>query len=537
MRGNASIIRVSASSVAGGKHVCPVNRALKARPTLRPASKLSIDEPPMVLGLVMDALDRVEHHGQTVDEALNTVFADWPDGPASSTVLTGYVDHAVRAYLAAVTPRAGGRCLEPVARWWVVQHVGQDVRELWAWGRRYESVDGQVRELRLLRLGAAEPLRRDGAEIAVAAHVTAHGFPAARPGRWHDRFVPERGPRPARVVVSEVGLLDGSVAVLFDGTAAQASDRYEQVGRHAVTAMIGGRATRPGGDCLKCRLLTVCRDVPRTPCLLGFRGDPGVRVRQVSISDLRTYAECPTQYWLRAMHLPRPGEYRERARLGQAVHEFLERRHASVREPCRVAEMPAGGGWASARWDVDDDDALVGARMLAHHPQVCPIQPDAADVRVEPTLVFLDTAAKVLVIAKPDLVYRDGGGWVWRETKTTRKPPDGREIMDAYPQVALATAVLAAGALGGPVDGSRVELEILRPSGVDMITIDPAESANLAQAQATLRRLAEPWRGDAVFAPAPGRNCRTCPVRRWCPFAADQALPEERTDGSTAQDP
>jgi hypothetical protein len=45
--------------------------------------------------------------------------------------------------------------------------------------------------------------------------------------------------------------------------------------------------------------------------------------------------------------------------------------------------------------------------MLAHHPAICAFQ-DAAvitQVRLEPRLVFYDTAANAIVVAKPDMLY------------------------------------------------------------------------------------------------------------------------------------
>lgn len=59
--------------------------------------------------------------------------------------------------------------------------------------------------------------------------------------------------------------------------------------------------------------------------------------------------------------------------------------------------------------------------MIAQHVSVCPLQHSDADtpVWVEPTVAVHDESADVVIIAAPDVLYRDDGAWVWRETKTT----------------------------------------------------------------------------------------------------------------------
>ena len=96
------------------------------------------------------------------------------------------------------------------------------------------------------------------------------------------------------------------------------------------------------------------------------------------------------------------------------------------------------------------------------------------------------------MIAEPDLLYCDGGGWVWRETKTTRYIADrsGKDILEAYPQAALALVLLAEGALGGDPARSRVELEILRPTGPDLELISPGDPGRVAKAREVIASLA-----------------------------------------------
>ena len=91
--------------------------------------------------------------------------------------------------------------------------------------------------------------------------------------------------------------------------------------------------------------------------------------------------------------------------------------------------------------------------MMARHVAICPLKYADRDMPLstEPVLAFDDPASDTVVIAEPDLLYWDGGGRVWRETKTTGYIADrsGKDSLEVYPQAALALVLLAEGALGG----------------------------------------------------------------------------------------
>jgi CRISPR/Cas system-associated exonuclease Cas4 (RecB family) len=273
-----------------------------------------------------------------------------------------------------------------------------------------------------------------------------------------------------------------------------------------------------------CKQFTGCEAVPRRPGVLGLPSRVAP-LRKVSVSDLRYHAACPAQGFLRSLHLPKSDEYGSAARLGQAVHGWIEKLHRRPEQPpCAVGDMPSvGENWTQGRWRVSDEDAATGRDMLLHHVDACPFQDAALIQRVEPEAlrVVHDTAAQAVVIAKPDLLYQEDGSWVWRELKTTRKRRRHHEdLLDTYPQLALAVALLAQGALGGDPDGSRVEVEILRPDGSDPHVIDPTDPGRQRKALSVLRRYAGPWREDETWDARPGPHCRSCPVSRWCPSAA-----------------
>ena len=65
-----------------------------------------------------------------------------------------------------------------------------------------------------------------------------------------------------------------------------------------------------------------------------------------------------------------------------------------------------------------------------------------------------DTAANVIVTARPDLLYLEDGAWVWREIKSRARPPrPGTDLLEEFPQLALGMILLAENTAGGQADG------------------------------------------------------------------------------------
>ena len=159
--------------------------------------------------------------------------------------------HAAVEYLDA------GACIDtpattPVPHYWVAQQArGEVLWELYAWGRRYASPDGTVREFRFIRFGEAnmdkwdkgDAGKRGRARVAIAAYAAAFGVPAPKPHPWGEAFRPLRGEHPVvqRIRVLEVGLDGGKPAVLFDGTPAQAEKLYAEHARDRVSDNQGRR--------------------------------------------------------------------------------------------------------------------------------------------------------------------------------------------------------------------------------------------------------------------------------------------------------
>ncbi|MEU5425263.1 PD-(D/E)XK nuclease family protein [Streptomyces olivoreticuli] len=527
MTGDQSLVRIGPGTGAGADETlgCPARDAAKARPGIkvRVPSRLPHEHlETFTLGPVCEVLDLIEFDGEPLERALGALL-DRPR-PLHPGHLA-YVEHAVRLYAGA--PDAHG--LTPVKPYWVVRKDNGRRWELYAWWRRYESADGKLREY--WRLRHADARASTPGEIAIAAYTAAFGVSASWPRHWSQEFALHASPSQAtHVRIVEIGLGDGSRTVQFEGTVDDVRAYYDAFGDTHVRSVVKGGPERPGPACVDCKQFTGCGAVRRTPGVLALPSRK-LPLRKVSASDLRYHAVCPAQGFLRSLHLPKSDEYSSAAKLGQAVHAWIEALHRRDGWPaCTAADMPAAGeNWTRGRWRVPDEEAETGRKMLLHHVDACPFRDSGLVERAEPEPLRAvhDTAAQALVIAKPDLLYREDGSWVWRELKTTRiSSRRTGDLLDTYPQLALAVVLLAHGALGGDPAGSRVEVEILRPDGSDPHVIDPTDPERLAKAQSVLRRYAGPWRKDHTWEARPGRHCRWCPVSQWCA----SAVPGDETE-------
>jgi PD-(D/E)XK nuclease superfamily len=527
--GNAQLVRVGTTAARSDELACPQFAAAKARPGLRaetPRKPSDVESFP--LGLVDEVLDAVEHADMSAASAM-VLLRDPSRRRVAHPGLLRWVWHAVQEYLAASAEldRLSDSVLVPVDREWVVQANvpeadGPVTYEIRAWGRRYASADQAFRELRLLRVDTVIGRDREVAEVAAAAFVLATGHLARRSG-WKEPFRIRPGQGPDRVRVVEVGCTDGSHGVLFDGTPAEARQAYEQHARPRLRKAVDGGAFRPGGQCVDCKLLSVCPAVPKRTELLGAH-DAGKARRSWSVTDGRRYRECPAQEHLRRLKLPVAFdvEYGEAARRGQAVHNWLSERHRQwPQRRCLARDVPhPSDSWSVGRWVVAGEQAELGVRMIGDHAAVCPLRrlDPHARVFVEHMVVVHDPAADVVVMATPDLLYTEGDAWVWREIKTTQRS-DGGDLLAGYPQIALGVVLLAQGVLGGTLAGSRVELERLTPRGPIITRFDPTDQDHLDRARAIVTELMVGWHADLRSVPTPGECCRQCAVARWCPEA------------------
>ncbi|WP_234430921.1 PD-(D/E)XK nuclease family protein [Streptomyces sp. NRRL F-4489] len=470
---------------------CPAADAMKARgcrPRARPESTRETLEH-FAFGPFMKASHASVHDGlqQWTAHAHEHYGAAFPEDPASP--MTEVPAWSYRYQLP-----------EPDQR-------GAREYRITVWGRCLRSPDGTRRELRLPvnRIKDAEPHR---GHVAAAALATAEGIP---------------GPLPERVRIVEFALLDGRTRTLFEGTRAEAVERYRKGGGpEALSAVLDGREFRPGSSCTGCAYLAVCPALRRAPGLLGVTGEGRPR-RTWSVTNGRSYRACPARDHMRRLHLPaaQAVERSPSAERGRAVHAYLAERHG-LHRPCTV-DVPAQ--WVPDGFELPEEEQRLGALLLRRHAAVCPLRcvRDRSAVRVEPRVVRHDPFSDVLVIAEPDLLYRDGDSWVWRETKTSATGwgrPEG--LLERYPQLALAALLLSRGDLGGSPTRARIELEVLRPAGADLEIVDPRAPEIRAAAEETVRGLVADWHRDDHYAPTPGAACTRCEVARWCSARANE---------------
>ncbi|MDA2812796.1 PD-(D/E)XK nuclease family protein [Nocardiopsis sp. RSe5-2] len=497
----SEIITVSAGMFKGREFRCPAADALKARgyrtaaPTPRSPEQLEH----FALGPFMTACDTRSSPTASPSRKRNAPLHDG---------LKTWSDHGLKMYEAAF-PSDPDRPLHEVPEPWTYRyrlpgHDSRNAREyrFTAWGRCLASADGSYRELRL-------PVHRLNGDLpplgftAAVCLVLAEGTP---------------GPPPEHVRIVEFALLDGHTRELFAGSRAQALARYREHGPDALGGVLDGREYRPGSACGGCPYLAVCPALRKASGLLGIEAPDRPR-RTWSVTNGRNYQTCPARDHMRRLHLPTADsvEREGAAERGRALHAYLADRHRRrTPRPCTV-EVPEN--WVPDGFDLPDHERALGALLLRRHAAVCPLRcvGNGSDVRTEPRVVRHDTAANVVVIAAPDLLYRDAGSWVWRETKTSATDRRvNRPLLELYPQLALAVVLVARGDLAGALSRARVELEILRPGGADLETIDPFASANRTAAEEVLRTMVADWHRDDHYAAVPGRACKRCEVTRWC---------------------
>ena len=254
MTGPTDHVRVGTRSA--GEGTCPDYLAAKAHPALWPATsararKEKLDTFP--LGILNAALDEVERNGATAAQAIDLAVEEAArEGKRPHPAALTWVRVGVAQYLAGAARyrdqvQPGDRATVLVRDYWVAREdhreSGGRLWEMYAYGRRYESPDGSVREIRLLHYGTFDPSQsaeeRQGAQgqnamedrklagraaqEAMAAYSAAFGVAAPWPRRWSEPFQPSRVSRPpampvSRVRVVQVGLADGEHHVVFKGS-------------------------------------------------------------------------------------------------------------------------------------------------------------------------------------------------------------------------------------------------------------------------------------------------------------------------------
>ncbi|MGI8449553.1 MAG: PD-(D/E)XK nuclease family protein [Streptosporangiaceae bacterium] len=547
--GDIRLIRTNLPAARADPRNCPLARASEARPLLRPDPSPPEAEKPLqdfTLKVFMDALDLVECDGRPVQWVIEQLwstrgtFGRWRRPPAHHGLLE-WTAGVIPRYLAAREADqqslrlAGLPPTHPVRDKWVAQHrLGQPdsrgavIYEQTAWGRRYVALDGSMRDLRLLSFGSAKE-ERPAAEKAAAAYTAACGAPCT--GGWDAPNVrvkdgdlhSGRMARPERVRVVEFGCGDGRFTLLLNWDQEETARHFADDTRPVLAEVVDDTRTVPGSSCVDCKALAGCAALIRTEDLLPLSppARPTAR-RSISAADLRVYNECPAKFHLtRQLKLTSADPERAEIRRGRAVDAWLNERHlARPAGGCRTLALPENpSAWSAGEWSVSGQEADDGARMLAQHAAVCPLEGlDAGErVLVQPRVACYDPKSDLVIIAAPDLLYTRDGGWVWRETKTSSSRLYEREpLLRSYPQLALAVVMIAAGALGGELSRSRVEFELLHADDLSFEELDPSRPQVVSDAREVLASLARPWAEDSLYQAAPGRHCHGCEALEWC---------------------
>jgi len=529
--GNKTFVRVDYRYLREMEKKCPVRAASEVRRAIAPSAGSGAKrtaKPQSAKSAVGKVLGHIEFDGLQEAAAIRR----WRERTEPDPALERWVTHAVHQVLAAETRLGETREVQPVSRMWARQRrrAGEETYEETVLGRGYEG--GGIRELRVLHTGSVAPVAASDfprvlspPEIAFAAGVLAGASPVLG-GRWDDHSPYRLGGfvAPRRVRVVEIGCIDGSVRVAFDGTREEAMDRYEEV-TDLLAELLAGGEHRPGSGCAYCPLVASCPAVPSVPGLLGVTGDTR---RRWSVTSGREHDKCPERTRLGALFLPRDrvAEDNDAARRGRAVHEWIEKQHDRLpHRSCLAEELPASPDRWAADWaGAEGREQRMAVQMIGDHAVVCPLGglPDDAPADSESYVVAFDPVADAVVVAKTDLLYRDSAGWVVRETKTARTPQTG-DLFRAYPQLALAVLLSDAGVLAEDGVPLRVELEELTGAGPVFTGLDTAGAGVLAAARQAVKSLAEPMFTDSQAPANPGRACQDCGFTRWCPAAQKAA--------------
>ncbi|MEY9490897.1 hypothetical protein RKD26_006776 [Streptomyces calvus] len=505
-------LRVWASDAESHPVHCGVFSAAKVRRDFTVDGwKRRYGDEPFMLGVIRDIVVALHRDTRTLtweglQEALSEQMARHCGNLHPG--LKRYVAHAVEQYLDAHDEL---EALHGPMRFITVDPVsGSQGREVKVWALLYASSDG-VREIRRLRVKRARSRTEESDRWATVA-----GYVVAR----MKMQVP-----PTTIRVVEVGLQDGSTGVVFERSYEETLDLYEVQGRPTIRQMIAPADYGPGHSCQKCKLAGRCPSLHDLTGCLGQRR-PGPSTRSVSAADLELHSKCAARWYLEMQcRLPTGGDPSEASDRGRIIHRWLDQAHTRG-TPCTeqdVAPLEQAGIFTGA---LTKDEYARVREFLVAHTRSCPLAEGVEVIAVEPPVYGYDATADVIIAARPDLVYRDANGRiVVRETKTTTQMP--KDEVDAYDRFfpipwLINIARTAKDAFGKTDAFPRIELEVITPDEARVFAWDverDEDAVHMAQAEVRLR--ARAWVRDTSWAPSPGAQCTWCPVRQWCPDAAE----------------
>lgn len=516
--GQPDVFLVSASDVQGLPHECGLHGALKVRPKLKPADwvRRRDNAQAFVLGIVREVSLRLHDalespNGEELNRLLQIELSQYQLHPGDRN----YIARAVENYLDCheVSESELGpltlRVCDPIT----VPDPGVPSNRLTVWAPLYDNESG-VREVRKLRYGKARPLTKDVENWAItAAHVAGLHRP-----RGHLQ----------RIRVVEVGLGDGSMETLFDGSPSKAELLYAAKVFPVASKIVASSKPTPGNSCGRCKIAGCCPSLEKLDGFLGQR-NKGSATRSVSARDLEVYEKCPAQWYLTSNNLPSDSATLPASERGRIIHEWLARAHMDDHK-CDPSDLDVIDTHFPS--DLEEGDYLEARAYVTQHAAMCPLGDGARVIGSEVSVYGYDGQADAVIVSKPDLLYVDSDDtFVIRETKTTtlNLPTDEQEAFDTFFAVPWLLNLIGSG-YRGPYrsDNARLELEVLTSDDSRLFSWNLDDARLLRMAKAEVRLRAKKWHRDTTWDSTPGQHCRWCPVRGWCSDASVEEIDEDQ---------
>lgn len=504
-------LRVWAGDAEQHPSRCRVFSAAKVRQRFTAEGwQLRYSEQPFMLGVIRDIIVALHRDDRTATwEGLQEALAEqMAHHPSLHPGVKAYIPHAVENYLdahdeiAALHSEMQYITMDPV--------TGDSRRQLKVWAPLYRAADG-TREIRRLRTSAARSSKgpQDDRWTMVAAYIASKLQMKTAPA----------------IRVVEVGLHDGSTEIVFQGTPDEVRARYDEYVRPVIQGLLQPGDYRPGQSCQKCKLAGCCPSLRDLTGCLGQKR-PGPHTRSVSAADLELYSKCAARWYLEwVCLLPREYSSSDAAERGTLIHTWLAQAHARGTR-CTEADLTPYDDEGTFTGTLTESQYAKAHDFLVAHARSCALDSEWETISIESPVYGYDAAADVVIASQPDMVCRDSSGRIIvHETKTTTEmPADKKDAFDRF--FAVPWLINMAGTdkdvFGESHVLPRVELEVITPKDSRKFVWDlEHDDDTVRMAHADVRRRAGAWNRDITWSSAPGPQCTWCPVRRWCPDAAD----------------
>ena len=413
------------------------------------------------------------------------------------------------------------------------QHV-----EWFVWGIFVTNSDNTVRELRLLKFSNAGIDSLNEVKIGAALRVLIDGVSHSE-SNWNIAREPvsKANENLKLVRIREFGCLDESVALIYESGISEARNYFEKKSLPIAQELVKGGTQNPNKNCRGCKANHFCPTLPIRPGLLGitaFAPWP----KSYSPSKFHTYRKCPRQYFLQDELGLRTKKETTSSVLqrGLLVHSWLEKAH-SRNQKCSLedllnsdipGEVSSYLSWTNKEIDITKD-------YITQHISICPLTPDSKSM-CEVNIQAFDTDSDITVGTRPDLLLVKNETLHWREVKTSlsKQEIDKDLYFEIYPQLPLAIRLVHENCVPksviekiGNYAHAVVELELITPNNVQILSWDLEDTQVLNKSWSTLAEQVDHWASDTLFAPSSNPPCNWCVVKDFCEFANSSQVKAE----------